>query len=119
MGIVEQGTLLQAPLLLLAAGPGVEIGMQLAAQVVKVFLQSGDIEIQFAGQAEEGEVVHRSRRLNLAAGLGEVNGTHGAARPAGLSFLRCRLRGNRGQRRHSFRKTTARATVEAWTLAWW
>ena len=53
MRVVEQGTLLQAPLLLLAAGLGVKIGMQLAAQLVKVFVQSGDIEIQLARQSRK------------------------------------------------------------------
>ena len=36
IGVVELGTLFQAPLLFLAAGARIEVGMKLAAQLVEV-----------------------------------------------------------------------------------
>ena len=43
VGVVEQGTLFQAPLLLALVRSRVQVGMQLAAQFVELPLQASDI----------------------------------------------------------------------------
>src|ERR1700736_3290744 len=65
--------------------------MQPAAQIVKVSLQSRDVNGKLPRQSEEREIVDGDRGLNLAARFAEVRGAHGSTRPAGMSLLRQRL----------------------------
>ena len=66
--------------------------MQLAAQCIKLFFQRLDVDIQFSRQAEEAEIVHRRRRLDLAACSAKLRGAHVAARPTGVLWIGGRQR---------------------------
>src|SRR5262249_24579351 len=81
--IVELRALFEAPFLFAGFGAGVEVRMELAAELIKLALQQGQLYVQLARKAEEREVVHRDRRLYLAAGAAEVLGAHGSTGPAG------------------------------------
>ncbi len=57
IGVVEQRCVGQAPLLLVLIGAGKAVGMQLAAEAVKLVLQRGEIEGEAALQAEDVEII--------------------------------------------------------------
>jgi hypothetical protein len=54
-------------LALVVAGAGKAVGMHLAAEAVKLVLQSGEIDMKPAIQAENLKKIAAGRRLNLAA----------------------------------------------------
>jgi len=77
--VIELRGLFQAPFLLTLVRAGIKIGMKLPAQLVKLPLQGGDIDVQLPRQSEEQKVVDGHWRLHLAAGTAKVFGAHGAA----------------------------------------
>ena len=101
IGVVEQRRVGQAPLLFVLHGAGKAVGMQLAAEAMKLVLQRGQIEIELRLQAEDGKIIAARRRLNLAAMRAKKRGVVVAdgARPTG--------NGNRGIENfeHSFTLT--------------
>jgi hypothetical protein len=70
--------------------------MEFAAEFVKILLQGRDIEIQFAGQTEESEIIHWRRRLNFPTSRAEVDSPWRAARPTGLGLAKGGLCDHRG-----------------------
>src|SRR5205085_6795193 len=57
ISVIEPRTLLQRPLLFLDAAIHVEIGMQFAAEPIKFSLECGQVKVELAGEAENGEVI--------------------------------------------------------------
>jgi hypothetical protein len=55
IGVVEQRRIGQAPLPFVLAGAGKAVGMQLAAQAVKLVLQRGQINVQAAAPGRKLE----------------------------------------------------------------
>ncbi len=49
MRVIEHRALLQTPFLFLTSGTGIDVGVQLAAQVVKIPIQGGRIDVQLFG----------------------------------------------------------------------
>src|SRR5271157_494429 len=80
--VVQVRTLFQGPLLFAIALDGVDVGMQVTAQIVELALQPAGLQVQFVGQSKKSEVVHRHGRLHFATLLTEVRGAHGSAGPA-------------------------------------
>ena len=74
IGVVEQRRVGQAPLLLVLAGAGKAVGMQLAAEAMKLVLQRRQIQIQPRLQSEDRKIIAARRRLNLAAMRAEQRG---------------------------------------------
>src|SRR6185437_15073701 len=67
ISVVQQRTLIGAPALFFGTGAGVQVGMQLAAERIKLFFQRVKIDVQTALQPKEGEVVGIGGRLELGA----------------------------------------------------
>ena len=55
IGVVEQRRVGQAPLPLVLAGAGKAVGMQLAAEAMKLVLQRGQIEVEAAAPSRRPE----------------------------------------------------------------
>src|SRR5262249_49759628 len=94
VGVVELRGLLQAPILLVGGGAGVNVWMEPAAERVEIFLKLGLVEVQLLAQAEELEVRHGTRGLHLAAARAEMlaQGERLRARPAlGFAFDHARV----------------------------
>ena len=95
--VVEQRALLQAPFLLVAAGARVQIGMQFAAQFVKVFFQRRDVEVQLWRQAEEREIIRLEpeaalfRTIRRSARRAWIRTTSRSASPRAVAWRRSRL----------------------------
>jgi hypothetical protein len=58
--------------------------MQFPAERIELVFESAGINIQLSRQAEEAEIVHRLRRLDLPACLAELGCAHVTAGPAGV-----------------------------------
>jgi hypothetical protein len=67
IGIVEQRGIRKAPLPLVFVGAGKAVGVDLAAEAVKLVLQRGEVDGETALQAKDLEKIAAGRRLNLAA----------------------------------------------------
>jgi hypothetical protein len=79
--------LLKAPFLFLAAGAGVQVGMEFAAEFIEILFERCDVDVQLGWQAEEREIVHWGGWLHPSARGAEVRGAHGTARPARMRVV--------------------------------
>ena len=82
VGVVEHGTLFQAPGAFLGVRLREHVRMKAAAQRVEFFFECGRVEVELARKSKKSEIVHRDGRLHFAAGAAEMHRAHGAARPA-------------------------------------
>src|ERR1019366_8346761 len=67
VSIVEQRRVSQAPLLLVLLSARKTVRVQLAAEAVKLMLQSGQIEVEMRMQPKNRKIIPAGRGLNLAA----------------------------------------------------